>query len=521
MEGNPLPSQDVTTYSADGLTWTDASLWQQFVAGHEAAPTALAVVEADGRCWTRAELFRTAMAIAETLQSKGIRAHDRVLLEGNKTAPTMAAALATSCVGAVVCPYTPNLGKAERQVLEERLGHVALISGSEADGEPIPDAHGLRLSLRPRRESPPVDEAARATALIGFTSGTTGVPKGVMHSSAAMNYTVRACAQVAGLEANDAIIGVVPLGSAPGFTFTVHFSLALGHPLVIVDPWDALRALQMMEQYSCRWGICVPTHLIAMLECVHSGKWTARSPLKALAVGGSAMTPELIADAEHRLGIRALRMFGMSECMGHASTRPTDSLERRQHSDGTPFPGTRDEAFDHQLQMLPRGLRGQAGVKGPSLFLGYCAGLGSQEYRLTDDGYYLTGDEIICDTDNYIKVVGRLKDQIIRGGYNIDPAEVEAALMRHPALEQVIVVAVPHARLGEQACAICRVREGHPRLQLSDLTEHLAAIGLTKKKWPEHLLIVDQMIYTATGKMNRKLMQKTAIADLGLGQVSG
>ncbi|WP_243751216.1 class I adenylate-forming enzyme family protein [Paraburkholderia sp. BL10I2N1] len=507
----------MTTYAADGLTWTDASLWQQFDAGYEASPDTLALVEADGRCWSRAELHHTATAITQALQKSGIRAHDRIMLEGNKTAPTIAAALAISCVGAVVCPYTPDLGKAERQVLEERLGHIALISVSEAEAQPIPGAHGLRLSLRRRHEPRPLDEADTAAALIGFTSGTTGVPKGVMHSSAAMNYTVRACERVASLEANDSIIGVVPLGSAPGFTFTVHFSQALGHPLVIVDPWDALRALQMMEQYSCRWGICVPTHLVAMVECAKSGQWTSRSPLRALAVGGSSMTPDLLADAEQLLGIRALRMFGMSECMGHASTLPSDSLERRQHSDGTPFPGTRDEAFDPDLKMLPRGARGQAGVKGPSLFLKYCEGLGGQEYRLTEEGYFLTGDEIICGSDNYLKVVGRLKDQIIRGGYNIDPAEVEAALQRHPAIETAIVVSVPHARLGEQACAICRIRKGYPPLQLSGLTDHLAVIGLSKKKWPEHLVIVEEMIYTATGKLNKKLMQKAAISSLGLG----
>src|SRR5262249_48097264 len=157
---------------------------------------------------------------------------------------------------------------------------------------------------------------------------------------------------------------------------------------------------------------------------------------------------------------RALRMFGMSECMGHASNLPTDSLDQRQNSDGTPFPGTWDEAFDPDLKMLPRGTRGQAGVKGPSLFLKYCEGLGSQEYRLTDEGYFLTGDEIIRGADGYIKVVGRLKDQIIRGGYNIDPPEVEAALQRHPAIESAVVVAVPHAQLGEQACAVCRIRVG-------------------------------------------------------------
>lgn len=515
MEDSPL--RNVTTYETDGLTWTDASLWEQFAAVHDGAPDALAVVEADGRCWSRAEIHRTALAIRAALLEKGIGAHDRVMLEGRKNAQTMAAALAISAVGAVICPFNPDLGKAERQVLEERLGHLALIGTAAEGAQPIPAVPGLHLSLRPRPGTQTLDEADRAAALIGFTSGTTGVPKGVMHGSAAMNYAVRACAQIAGLAANDAIVGLVPLGSAPGFTFSVHFSLALGHPLVIIDPWDPRQALATMDKHACRWGICVPTHLVAMLECARTGEWTTPSPLKALAVGGSSMTPELIADAERLLGIRALRMFGMSECMGHASTRPGDTLERRQHSDGKPFPGTRDEAFDLEGHMLPRGVRGQAGVKGPSLFLGYCKSLGGQGAGLTADGYYLTGDEIVCDENGYVKVVGRLKDQIIRGGYNIDPAEVEAALLRHPAIAKVSIVAVPHAKLGEQACAICCIRHGHPALQLSDLTSHLESVGLSKKKWPEHLLIADDMVYTATGKMNKKVMQKDAVQKLGLG----
>jgi hypothetical protein len=217
-----------------------------------------------------------------------------------------------------------------------------------------------------------------------------------MHSAAAMNYTVRACANVAGLAPGDAILGVVPLASAPGFTFTAHFALSQGHPLVIVDPWNALETLKAVDAHQCRWAICVPTHLASLVEVARSGGWDSWSPFKALAVGGSSMTPELIRDAEELLGITALRMFGMSECMGHASTRPGDPDFRRGHSDGRSFPGTRDEAFDAANRMLPRGERGQAGVKGPSLFLGYCRGLGDHEFRLTDDGYYLTGDEIVC-----------------------------------------------------------------------------------------------------------------------------
>ena len=511
-----MPEQQHTTYSTDGLTWTDASLWDQFNALFAAAPDSLAIVGPDERCWTRAEIHRMAASIIRALQRKGIGAHDRVLLEGRKTAPTLAAALAISGVGAILCPFTPDLGKAERQILEERLGHVALIGDTDPIGELIPETHGLRLSMRSRPDPGSRDDRDIATALIGFTSGTTGVPKGVLHSSASMNYAVRACEYVAGLQSDDAIIGVVPLGSAPGFTFTAHFSLSQGHPLVIIDPWDPLHALAMMDKYSCRWGICVPTHLVGLTETAKTGKWTARSPLKALAVGGSAMTPGMVADAESLLGIRALRMFGMSECMGHASTRPADSPERRRNWDGAPFPGTRDEAFDTELRILPRGQRGQAGVRGPSLCLGYAKGMGDQDFRLTPDGYFLTGDEIICDDDGYLKVVGRIKDQIIRGGYNVDPAEVEEALLRHPAIAKVAVIAVPEARLGEQACAVCCIRNGHAEPKLSDLKDHLADVGLSKKKWPEHLLIVDDMVYTATGKIDRRLMAKMAVSELGL-----
>jgi acyl-CoA synthetase len=167
--------------------------------------------------------------------------------------------------------------------------------------------------------------------------------------------------------------------------------------------------------------------------------------------------------------------------------------------------------------MLPRGQRGQAGVQGPSLFIGYCRGLGDQEYQLTPDGYFLTGDEIICDPDGSLKVVGRIKDQIIRGGYNIDPAEVEAALLSHPAISMASVVAVPEPRLGEQACAVCKIRDGYRAPSLEDLKGHLATIGLSKKKWPEHLIVVEDLMYTTTGKVDKKRLSRMVVSELQLG----
>ena len=300
-----------------------------------------------------------------------------------------------------------------------------------------------------------------------------------------------------------------------GFTFTAHFALSLGHALVLIDPWDPAAAMQRATVHGCGWAIMVPTHLYTMVEAAKTGAWSGKLPLRAAAVGGSAMTAELIADADALLGLKALRMFGMSECMGHCSTLPADTLVRRQYTDGKPFPGTLEEAFDPAGQPLPRGARGQAGVRGPSLFLGYAKELGAGQERMTPDGYYLTGDEIVRDDDGYVRVVGRIKDQIIRGGFNIDPAEIEAALLRHPALAEVAVVGVPERKLGEQACAVCRIRDGELPIVFADMIAHLEREGLSRKKWPEHLLLVDTMAVGATGKHDKKAMAERAAQALG------
>lgn len=493
------------TSAIDELVWGDTRLWPQFDALAGADPDALALVDCADQLWSRGALHAMARDIADRLQALGIGEGDRILVAARKTAATLAAALATSALAAVFCPFSPKLSDGDVAALEARLGHAARID-VDANGD---------LTITARTTAPrSLDPRNRATALIGFTSGTTGMPKGVMHGPGALNYATRACAAIAGLRPGDAILGIVPIDSAPGFTFTAHFAFSLGHPLVLIDPWIPAQALARAEQYRCGWAIAVPTHLFTMIEAVRLGEWSGKLPLRAIAVGGSAMTPELIADADALLGLKVLRMFGMSECMGHSSNHPGHPLERRQLFDGIPFPGTEEEAFDGQLRKLPRGARGQAGVRGPSLFLGYADGLGAGQERMTPDGYYLTGDEIVRDQDGFVRVVGRIKDQIIRGGFNIDPAEIEAVLLRHPSIAEVAVVAVPERKLGEQACAVCRTRPGAGEIDLPALLDHLAAQGLSRKKWPEHLVLVDAMAMTETGKLDKKAIAARAAEEV-------
>jgi len=491
--------------SADGLVWSDDRLWPQFVARADEDPVATALVDCDDRRWTRGELRAEADTLQVRLRAAGVGAGSRVLVAGHKRASTLVIALAVSACEAIFCPYSPKLSDADRTMLESRLSHAAHIFVDPDDAiriDPVPSTARSN------------DFRNRDAALIGFTSGTTGVPKGVMHGSTALNYATRACAANAGLKPGDSILGIVPLDSAPGFTFTAHFALSLGHPLVLIDPWDPVTAMRRATLHGCGWAIMVPTHLYTMVEAAKTGAWSGRLPLRAVAVGGSAMTPELIADADALLGLKALRMFGMSECMGHCSTVPADTLLRRQSTDGRPFPGTLEEAFDLDGRSLPRGGRGQAGVRGPSLFLGYAENLGAGQERMTPDGYYLTGDEIVRDDEGYVRVVGRIKDQIIRGGLNIDPAEIEAALLRHPALAEVAVVGVPERKLGEQACAVCRIRDGASPISFDEMIAHLQREGMSRKKWPEHLVLVDEMAIGATGKLDKKAMAARAVAAL-------
>jgi non-ribosomal peptide synthetase component E (peptide arylation enzyme) len=170
------------------------------------------------------------------------------------------------------------------------------------------------------------------------------------------------------------------------------------------------------------------------------------------------------------------------------------------------------EAYDDAGLVLPRGQVGEAGVRGPSSCSGYYPGLGSTESKYTSDGAYLTGDLIVRDDEGFVRVVGRKKDQIIRGGTNIDAAEVETALSRHPDVLEVVCIGTPHERLGEQLMAVITIR-GAQAPTLEGLAAFLDSCGLAKFKWPEHLWIVDQFPRTASQKIN-KAKVRSMIAEL-------
>lgn len=400
---------------------------------------------------------------------------------------------------AAVEDIQPDAVVAEPAAMEEWLV-PSLLPGARASA--VLDGWALRSAGRPGGDT------ARwaGGCLIGLTSGSTGRAKGVVQSEDALRY---ACAQtiaVNGLRPGDAIAGLVPLSSTAAFCFGVYLALMLGGPLVLWDKWDPAATLARMAETEVRWTMCVPTMVLRLGEAAR-GSHPLRG-VRSITVGGGPMTPGALGRAEESLGTRVLRVFGMSECLGHTSPAPDDPPEIRLGRDGRPFPGTDLRVVDGAGRPLPPGAPGRAEVRGPSLFLGYAREGTLDQPRLTADGFLPTGDLLVANDDGTVTIMGREKDVIIRGGRNIDITEIERALVSHPRVSQVCVTPVPDEILGERVAALVVLAEGDS-MGLDEVTGHLHDLGLSKAKWPEFVFSVDELPQTTVGKLSR-----TAARDL-------
>jgi len=336
--------------------------------------------------------------------------------------------------------------------------------------------------------------------VIGLTSGSTGRAKGVVQSEGALRYACQATIDAVGLGAGDAVGAMVPLSSAAAICFGAYLPLMLGGRMVLLDQWEPAEAVRLLAEHRARWTMCVPTMALQMgAAAPEEGMLTS---LRALTVGGGPMDAGALGRAERRLGTRFLRVFGMSECLGHTTSLPGDVEEIRLGTDGIPFAGTVLRAVDEAGNPLPAGETGRAQVRGPSLFTGYARAGTVVRPELTPDGFLPTGDLIEISPEGPVSVKGREKDIIIRGGRNIDIAEVEHAVARHPRVEQVCVVPVPDTILGERVAALV-VTSGES-LDLAELREHLAAEGLMKGKWPEYVFGVESLPQNRVGKLSRR-----------------
>ena len=376
------------------------------------------------------------------------------------------------------------------------------------------DESGGTWRQAPAGRAAPLPASAADLAHIMFTSSTTGLPKAVMHSEdtlAALNigFTERFS-----LGPDAPIFLASPLGHSIGAIHGTRLALHTGAPLVLQDVWDPERALDMIEAFGCAFTAAATPFLKDLVDARWPRATPKLAPLRSFLCGGAQVPPSLMEAAEaHFPNTFVTVLWGMTE--GGLVTCVRESpREKRMTTAGIGLPGLELRCLDAEGASLPAGEEGELVMRGPGVFIGYFGQQDLYDSTITDDGFFRTGDLARIDADGYVRITGRLKDLIIRGGVNISPAPIENALADHPGVGAVAVIGHPDERLGERICAVVVARGEAP--SLDDLIAHAQARRLPKHHCPEVLRIVDTMPMTPAGKI-RKADLRAMVSGAGAG----
>ncbi|RPH61898.1 MAG: cyclohexanecarboxylate-CoA ligase [Burkholderiales bacterium] len=476
------------------------------------------------------ELGERVARIAQGLSARGVGKGDVVSLQLPNWWEFVAVHLACLRIGAITNPLMPifrhrelsfMVGHAESKVFIApshfrgfdhgalarslsyelpSLQHVFLVDGDGADSF----EHGLLGG--------PLDPAfMRGTAVdanglvqLLYTSGTTGEPKGVLHTSNTLLGTILQFVQRLECSDRDIVFMPSPLAHQAGFAYGLMLGVALGAPIVLLDIWHPRRAVELMEQYRVTYTFASTPFLadLAQLDDVETRDLRA---FRLFVTSGAPIPPVVVKQAQENLGVTVVASWGMSEVC--SATTTLLSGHKVRESDGIAVPGSEVKVVDDNGNELPRGQQGSLRVRSAALFVGYLKR--PQLYTVDEDGWFNTGDIARMDDEGYIRICGRDKDIVIRGGENIPVVEIEAALYRMPGILEAAIVGMPDPRLGERACAFVAVHPG-AQVDLASMRAFLDEQGISKNFWPERLEILDQLPRNPTGKVLKFVLRQMA-----------
>ncbi|MCK9994158.1 MAG: cyclohexanecarboxylate-CoA ligase [Alphaproteobacteria bacterium] len=339
-----------------------------------------------------------------------------------------------------------------------------------------------------------------------YTSGTTGQPKGVMHTANTQFANLKALAPNIGLSRNDTLLMSSPLAHQTGFLYGIMMPLYLGIKTVYQDVWDARIAAQMIQDEKVTYTMASTPFLADLTDNPDVRNYDTGS-LRIFMCGGAPIPRVLTERATRELDIKVLSLWGMSENGAVTITRPDDPMEKVFNTDGKAISGTEVRIVDENGQPLPPDTEGLLQSRGCSQFVGY---MKKPEMHGTDkDGWFDTGDYARMDADGYIRITGRAKDILIRGGENIPVVEVEEILYRHPAIADAAIVGMPDPRLGERGCAFVTLQPG-ASFGFAEMTSWLNDAKLARNYMPERLEVITEMPRTASGKIQKFKLREAA-----------
>jgi acyl-CoA synthetase (AMP-forming)/AMP-acid ligase II len=509
--------------------WRDDTVYSLVKDHAERAPDRIALRSGLGDLCYR-ELVARVDAFADDLSQKGVIAGQRIAVWMASRLETVIALLACSRNGYVCCPSLHRDHTVGEIIsLLQRMRAVAIVAeegyGADANrhdlfariGEAETVQHVYKLAKRSLSDlsgsgSQFLSRVSKKALMpsnpnrilyLAFTSGTTGAPKGVMHSDNTLLANARALSSDWLINDESVVYSLSPLSHNLGFGAMI-MALAVGGQLVIHDLQRGESLIDRLIETGATFLVGVPTHAIDLLTEVKARHLTGVGCLKGFRISGASAPAELVADLIKH-GIVPQSGYGMTETCSHQYTLPNDDPKLIVETCGKSCPGYAIRIFDRDNpdREIPTGEIGQIGGRGASLMLGYFDDQKTTEESFNRDGWFMTGDLGWVDENGYLRITGRKKDVIIRGGHNIYPAKIEELAAMHNAVERVAVVPVSDQRLGERVCLAVMFREGKAATP-EDILQHLDDVGLSKYDMPEFFLQVEELPLTASGKLRKR-----------------
>ncbi|EFN5482171.1 cyclohexanecarboxylate-CoA ligase [Escherichia coli] len=525
-------------YRQQGL-WGDASLadyWQQTA---RAMPDKIAVVDNHGASYNYSALDHAASCLANWMLAKGIESGDRIAFQLPGWCEFTVIYLACLKIGAVSVPLLPSWREAELVwVLNKCQAKMFFAPTLFKQTRPVDLILPLQNQLPQLQQIVGVDKLAPATsslslsqiiadntplttaitthgdelAAVLFTSGTEGLPKGVMLTHNSILASERAYCARLNLTWQDVFMMPAPLGHATGFLHGVTAPFLIGARSVLLDIFTPDACLALLEQQRCTCMLGATPFVYDLLNVLEKQP-ADLSALRFFLCGGTTI-PKKVARECQQLGIKLLSVYGSTESSPHAVVNLDDPLSRFMHTDGYAAAGVEIKVVDDARKTLPPGCEGEEASRGPNVFMGYFDEPELTARALDEEGWYYSGDLCRMDEAGYIKITGRKKDIIVRGGENISSREVEDILLQHPKIHDACVVAMPDERLGERSCAYVVLKAPHHSLSLEEVVAFFSRKRVAKYKYPEHIVVIEKLPRTASGKIQKFLLRKDIMRRL-------
>lgn len=502
---HPAPETARARWRATGA-WTGETLLDRLAT---ADADHLAIVDGDTRL-TIADLRSAAAAYAADLTARGIGSGDIVCWQLPNWWEAVAFCWGVWYCGALASPITPTLRAREVGFILEQTGarviavprafrgtdYVAMAREAGFDGDVVV----VRDGEVPAGTTKPAEVSVDDRAVILWTSGTTSDPKGAVHTHQSMRHEADSIAAAHAMEPRESLLLPMPVTHVAGLTYGILLPVTAGITTVLMDTWDPGRALQLVEREHIATMISTPVFMRTMIDH-DTFAATDVSSVRLFSLGGAGVAPAMVREGAEKFGCWCKRTYGSTEYPTLTTGRAGDDPERDATTDGRLIGAAELRIVDPEtLADVAPGAAGELLARGPEMFTGYLdPALDAAAFA--GDGWFRTGDLAVYDGE-YLTIVDRLKDIIIRGGENISAQEVEALLVTHPAIAEAACVAAPDPVMGENICAFVIVRDGAD-VSLADVRDHLLAAGLARFKLPERLEVRADLPRTASGKVQK------------------